>query len=435
MMLLRALVVLLAVSGCSESLFGTNGNPDGGSSSGSDSGDAAPVPDTCSAPCLADATANFDGTVDGTNDRWSYFDDNRDRTWTAMTPVAGAMIGAVNNRIERCADKPSATACTGLPGALLVTSSGTSSKADPALVYTSLDAHVIQLVLHVNIPSDSVAHRVRLYRNSREDVLFTTTTAPGATAANTITVDALAGDRFLVALEPTGSQGGTAAVTFFIIDANKTFPSACQLALTFADPTVGTTTVANLCGAGFTYLLDTQPTAPVLTPMGPYKEEANGLHFEHPYYLVGSQALDGGDRTVQFWVQNQAPTALSAWAFSDVDETTGRGLGIRFANPSMSNASIKLEAAVVNATSPVTYAFQGIDISSPLSWHFVRIIHAGGMVTFCLDGTQIKRAPLPTPAAPGRVPALGRNNLSSADDLSAEIDDVRIFSGTLPCNP
>jgi len=435
MMLLRALVVLLAVSGCSESLFGTNGNPDGGSSSGSDSGDAAPVPDTCSAPCLADATANFDGTLNGTNDRWSYFDDNRDRTWAPMTPVAGAMVGAVNNRIERCADKASSAACAGLPGALLVTSSGTSSKADPALVYTSPDARVIQLVLHANIPSDSVAHRVRLYRNSREDVLFTATAAPGATVAQTVTVDALAGDRFLIALEPTSAQGGAAALEFFVLDAKQTFPMTCQLALTFTDATIGTTTVDNLCGAGFTYLLDTQPTAPVLVSMGPYTEEANGLYFEHPYYLAGSQALGGGDRTVQFWVRNLAPTALKAWAFSDVDETTGHGLGIRFANPSMSNSSIKLEAAVVNATSPVTYAFQGIDISSPLSWHFVRIIHAGGMVTFCLDGTQITRAPLPTPAAPGRVPALGRNNLSSVDDFSGDLDDVRIFSGTLPCNP
>ena len=431
-MLLRILVVLLAVSGCSESLFGTHGNPDGGSSNGSDSGDAAPVPDTCSAPCLADATANFDGTVDGTNDRWSYFDDNRDRTWAAMTPVAEAMIGAVNNRIERCADKPSAAACTGLPDALLVTSSGTSSKADPALVYTSPDARVIQLVLHANIPSGSVAQRIRLYRNSREDVLFTASAAPGDSVAHTITVDALAGDRFLVALEPTGTQGGTAALTFFIIDANKTFPSLCQLALTFADPTVGTSTVANLCGAGFTYILDTQPTAPVLVA-GPYSQEGNGLYFEHPYYLVGSQALGGGDRTVQFWVQNSAPTSPTAWVFSDVDETTARGLGIRFTNPSGSSSSFNLEAAIVTATAPVTYAAQGIAIPSAIAWHFVRVVHAGGMVTICLDGTQIKSAPLATPAAPGRNPALARNNLTAVDDFNGNVDDVRIFSGTLPC--
>ena len=432
MPLLRALVVLLAVSGCSESLFGTNGSLDGG---GSGSADAAPVPDKCSAPCLADATSNFDGTINGSNDRWGYLDDNRDRTWTPMTPVTKAMAGAVNNRIERCADQPMAPACQGAPDALLVTSSGTSSKADPALLYTANKAQVLQFVLHASIPGGGVPHRVRLYRNSREDSLYTATASPGATVAQAVTVDALAGDRFLVALEPTGAQGGTAALEFFVIDANKTFPLTCQLALTFADPTVGTTTIDNLCGAGFTYILDTQPSAPVLSPQGPYNEEGNGLHFEHPYYLVGSQALGGGDRTVQFWVQNEAPTALTAWAFSDVDETTAHGLGIRFTNPSGSNSSIKLEAAVVTATNPVTYVSQGIDISSPLSWHFVRVVHAGGMVTFCLDGTQVTSAPLPTPAAPGRVPALGRNNLSSADDFSGNVDDVRIFSGTLPCNP
>ncbi len=419
--------MLLAVSGCSESLFGAAHDNRGGD--GSDGS----VPDTCSAPCIADAAANFDGTINGSSDRWGYLDDNRDHTWTAMTAAGKAMVGAVNNRIERCADQPSAPACQGSPSALLVTSSGTSSKADPALLYTADRAQVLQFVLHVSVPGGGVPHRVRLYRNSREDSLYTSTASPGATVAQAVTIDALAGDRFLVALEPTGAQGGAAALEFFVSDAKQTFPMTCQLALTFADPTIGTSTVDNLCGAGFTYILDTQPTAPVLIA-GPYNQEGNALYFEHPYYLVGSQALGGGDRTIQFWVHDQAPTAPRAWIFSDVDETTARGLGIRFTNPSGSSSSIKLEAAVVTATNPVMYTAQGIDVTAPLSWHFVRVVHAGSMVTFCLDGTRIASAPLLTPSAPGRVPAFSRNNLTAVDDFSGNLDDVRIFSGALPCN-
>ncbi len=429
MPLIRTLVVLLAVSGCSESLFGTHG---GGHGSGG-------IPDQCSAPCLADAAANFDGTMDGGNDRWGYLDDNRDRTWTPMTPTGMAMVGTVNNRIERCADQPSAAACAGLSDALLVTSSGTSSKADPALLYTAAKAQVMQLVLHVNVPQGSATHRVRLYRNSREDVLFTTTAAPGDMVAHEITVDALEGDRFLVALEPIDAQGGTAALQFSFIDTHQTFPSTCQLALTFADSTVVSSTVANLCGAanaGFTYIYDTTPGPPVID-MGPYKEEGDALYFEPTVYLAGSKPLGGdSERTIQFWVKNDAPTQQLAWVFSDVDETSAHGLAIRFTNMSGASSGFQLEAAVVNATNPVAYVSQGIAIPNlnPLPWNFVRVVHAGGNVTLCLNGTLVKSAPLPGPIPSDHLPVFGQNGSDTSTDLSGDLDDVRVFSGTLPCN-
>src|SRR5690606_31269169 len=103
-------------------------------------------------------------------------------------------------------------ACGELRGALLVDSSGASP--DPAIEYESPDARVIQLALRAHVTGGP--HRVRLYRNSREDVLFTAAAAPGAAVAHTITLDALPGDRFLVAIEPGDPAGGTAAVHLFV---------------------------------------------------------------------------------------------------------------------------------------------------------------------------------------------------------------------------
>ena len=435
MVLIRALVVLLTVSGCSESLFGVHSDRDSGPRDGGDGGDDASVPDKCPASCIADAAATFDGSVGGTNGRWRYLGDKRNRTWTPMLPVAGAMVGDANNRIERCADKPSSAACTGLPGALLVTSSGTSSTSDPALEYTAPDARVIQLALHVYVPGDSVEHRVRLYRNSREDVLFTASASPGgATVAHTITVDAIPGDRFLVALEPSGGQGGTAALHLFVIDANKTFPSTCQMAVTFSDPTIVGPTIDDLCGGGLTSLNNAMmPDAPLLIT-GPYANQGMGGYLDPGYSLYGSQPLDKGDTTVQFWVLNETPLVSKAWVFSDTDEVNARGLGIQFKNTSGNLSGLKLEASVVSSTTPVTYTGQSIAFANPQNWRFVRVVHTGGMVTFCLDGTRVMSFPLPGPTAPGRVPYFGKNGPADIDYFSGGLDDVRVFSDALPCN-
>lgn len=429
MVLIRALVVLLAVSGCSKSLFGVHGGRDGGT--GDDGGDDASVPDKCPASCIADAAANFDGSMAGTNGRWRYLGDKRDHTWAAMRPDAGAMVGDANNRIERCADKPSVAACTGLPGALLVTSSGTSSPSDPALEYAAPDAQVIQLALRAHIPADSVEHRVRLYRNSREDVLFTASASPGATVEHAITVDALSGDRFLVALEPIGNRGGTAAIHLFVIDAKKTFPSTCQLAVTFSDPSIVGSRIDDLCRQGGLTSINNlmMPASPLLVT-GPFAYHGNGVYLDPGFFLYGSQPFDRGSTTIQFWVQNETPSGSKGWVFSDINEANARGLGIRFNNTS----GLKLEASVVSATNPVTYTSQRIDVANPLAWHFVRVVHAGGMVTFCLDGARVMSFPLPDPAAPDRVPYFGRNAPSDTDYFGGSLDDVRVFSDALPCN-
>jgi hypothetical protein len=420
-------VVVLAVSGCSRSLFdaGNDRRPDGSVPDGS-----VPdgfIPETCPATCIASAATAFDGTVDGADGRWGYVGDRRNHTWSAMTPVSNAMVGDASNRIERCS---SAASC-GLPDALLVTSSGSESTSDPAVQYTTMEPRVIQIAVYVAVPRASVAHRVRLYRNSREDALFTAIAAPDAVVGDKVTVDALAGDRFLVALEPTSVQGGTAALQMFVSDIGKSFPSACQLALRFEDQEIVGPTVGNLCGPALTSIFNNQPSAPIQS-QGPFAAQGMALHLEPGFYLFGSRPFTAGDVTIQFWTMSELTNLDRGVVFSDIDEDAGHGHRIELDNRS----GLKLEAAVLVGTNPVLYAPQRVDVPNPTFWHFVRVVHTAGTVAFCLDGASVMSFPLQDATAPGIAPYLGRNGpWNPMDEFSGAIDDLRVFSTALPCGP
>jgi Concanavalin A-like lectin/glucanases superfamily len=414
---------LVAMSGCRESLFDANG---GGQPGGDRDGS---VSESCPATCIADAAAAFDGSVDGADDRWRYVNDRRNRSWTAMTPVSGGMAGDAENRIERCRDKPSAAACN-TRDALLVTSSGNSSTSDPAIEYTSADARVVQLTLRVNVPASGSEQRVRLYRNSREDVLFTQLAAPGAPVAHALTLDALPGDRFVVAIEPI-AQGGTAAVQLFVNDVGKAFPSTCQLAVGFADADVVNAAVDDLCGGAMTSILNMTPMTPVLAD-GPFPQHGMGAYLEPGFFLSETRALPGGDATFQLWAQPQLSADQRGVVFSDIDEITGRGHRIQL----VLSLGLQLEAAVVGGTSPVTYTSQRVDLATPNTnrWYFLRVVHAGGTVSFCVDGARVMSLPLPATSGAGGSPHLGRNGpWFPQNELTGVIDDVRVFSTALPC--
>ena len=353
-----------------------------------------------------------------------------------MTASGSAMVGKTDNRLERCTGAALGPACAELPGALLVTTTSASSAADPAIEYTAARG-VVQLALRVRVPSGGANHLVRLYRNSREDVLFTAPVAPGAPVDRAITVDALAGDRFLVALEPTTEQRGTAALQFFVSDTRTSFPATCRLALGFSDSDIdiGRATIADRCGgSAFTAFFQTSPMPPLRID-GPFAFHGKALHLEPDFYVRGSAPLATGDRTIQFWVMNEAPADLST-VFSDIDEQTGGGVRIGFDGLS----GPKLVAGVVSmtATPPGTasYAIQQVDYPPGSNvWHFVRIVLAGGNATFCLDGTRVSTLPLKLSSAAARVPYLGRNNVAPLpSELTGDVDDLRIFSGALPCN-
>jgi hypothetical protein len=432
MVLSRALWVLLVLAaGCGQSLFDAHGRRDGGVIGGDDGGggDDGSVPVTCPADaCLGDVAADFTNAQGGVNGHWRYLEDKRNRTWLTMTPSGSGMIGAeTGNRIEPCTGS-SAAGCRALGGALLVSSSGLT--ADPAIEYRSFESRVIQLALRVHI--DSTDQRVRLYRNSREDVLFTALASAGDTVMTTVTVDAIVNDKFLVALEPVAGPG-TAAVQLFIIDAKTTFPQTCQLAVPFTS--ISGNSVNDLCGGNaLQYRSAETPTTPLLTD-DPFLKPNGAGYFEPSFNYRGTKALGrGGDYTLQLWVRQDplsTPPPSDAWLFSDLDENNGGGLGLRLR---YDVSPYQLEAAVLTSTMPVTYKYQGVSYQAPNLWHFVRVIFAGGVMTMCLDGTRQASSSLANPISPNQPPSLGRNGIwDTLKYYTGSMDDVRVFSRALPC--
>jgi hypothetical protein len=99
------------------SRFAAGGHPD------------AALGSTCPSPCVADLAGDFGKP----QSPWRYLEDHRHRTWTAMTPTADGLVGAdAANAITSCAHRDAA-ACAVLPGALLISSAGATSAADPAV--------------------------------------------------------------------------------------------------------------------------------------------------------------------------------------------------------------------------------------------------------------------------------------------------------------
>lgn len=438
MVLIRPLAMVLAVAACDQSLFDARGpRTDGGPGDG---GGDADVPTTCPAgSCLADAAADFDGSPGGIGDRWRYFEDKRDRTWARMTITADdAVIGAEpGNALRKCAG--SSPACQALPGALLVSSSGLG--ADPALQYTSPDAAVIQLALRVRVPSGA-DQTVRLYRNSREDVLFTATAAAGATVAHAIEVDALPGDRFLLALQPGEAPGVAAAVHFFVIDARRAFPSTCQLAASFA--VAAGVVVDDLCTTrDLTSKVDGGPDVePVLLGSGgPFAEQGDYLRLLPGQYLRAPDepklARSGGPVTIQFWVRlDDTSAGLTRYALSDADyDINGGGSSVAFFR---SGLEVKLQLdADGEQGAPVTPAFKDISYPDGGAWHFLRLVDAPGRLTLCIDGALATTMDVANDRADSSQPLyLGKlaEYQSTTAVFDGALDDVRVFSGALPCN-
>jgi hypothetical protein len=420
----RVLCLLLVV-GCSESLFDAHSAPDGGG--------AVNVPATCPAPCLADAAADFNGTPGGAGGKWRYLDDHRDRTWTAMTASAMAMTGAdAGNHVTTCAAHPTAPACSALPGALLVSSAGATSAADPAIELAVSTSQVVQLTVRAFVTSGA-DQRIRIYRNSREDVLASATAAVGSTLDRVIVLDALAGDRFLVAVAPDAKGATDVGLHVFASPTGARFPSSCQLAVPFSKA-VGNT-VENLCGAAVTHSVDSTDTmTPPALAMGPFAELGNAADIATDTYFKTATTLDKShDITVQFWVKLRALVdTYTAWPFSDLDLNEGGGLGIDI----YETTGLTLE--VTTCVSPDPLAFVSATTAYPAggAWQFVRVVHTGGNVNLCLNGKRMGSFPLEPGRLKSTFPAdLGKNVVWSpvGSFFDGQLDDVRVLTGALPC--
>jgi hypothetical protein len=439
----RARVVLLTglplalaplAAGCKQSLFDAHGDPGA-------TPDGALAALTCPAPCIADAAANFDGTPGGIGGHWRYLEDQRNRTWAAMTASAAAMTGKdPANKITTCKANPTAAACRTLPGALLISAAGATGAADPAIEFTATSNQVIQLDLRALVATGA-DQTIRLYRNSREDVLFTGVANAGAELDHTIKLDALAGDRFLVALAPTAQGATDVGLHLFVSATGASFPSTCQLALAFEAAT-GNTVTAACSGDVFTHALfeGSTDTPPALSA-GPYTELGKGADLISNNYFRGTLTLDkSGDTTVQLWVKLRSFIDISdAWVFSDMDLNFGGkrgkgGLGIAIVNASPPRLDV---ATCTDAGNPLMFN----DAISPYpageAWQFIRVVQAGDAVSVCINGTKVSGMTVPRGLLSSSfAPHLGSNVRWSPQGAFFDglIDDVRVMTGALPCN-
>jgi len=424
----------VVLAGCSESLFGAQHGGRAADAAGSD-GDS--VPGACTAPCVADAGAEFDGTAGGMRGHWRYLDDDRSpqRTWAVMAVGDGEMIGVDSNRITSCATHPDAAACAVLPGALLVSSTGATSHGDPAIEFKAPTGQVLQLSLRAFLPAGD-DQTIRLYRNSREDALFTGTASAGTTLADEVTVDALPGDRFLVAIAPAGNGAADVGLQLFISAADQAFPSTCQLALRFDDLPVGNSVTDVLCLQGaFTHTASTGTSTPLMLAPAPFSQLGSSGIVPSTTYLhdfASSKFLDySRDVTVQLWVNLASfVNAGRASVFSDL---AAAGAGIELAvlpgAPNMVATATRTTAStLVQATGPYP----------PLgAWHFLRVVRTAADLRVCVDGALAANldAP-PVMAAAQHLPDLGKDLQATANQASLDgnVDDVRVITGALPCN-
>jgi hypothetical protein len=418
---------VLACAACSESLFDDHGP---GSTN---------RPATCDAPCIADAAVDFDGSAGGKNHLWRYLDDHRDRTWAAMATSHTKMTGAdPANHITTCAANSGAAACAMVSDAVLVSSSGVTSAADPAIEFTAPAQQVLQLSLKAFMASGA-DQTIRLYRNGRPDALFTGVATAGKLIEQTITVDALAKDRFLVALAPMADGAGDVAIQLIASSAGMLFPQACLLAVEFAGATGNT--VSDLCQSiSFTHFdASFNPIAVALgdDPFGQTSASADlalGTDFESTQPIAQNTAL-----TLQLWArQRVVPDDTDVWLASDVDlndDTSYGGLGLGVSRFGMLDAQSPL------LLEPGTHT---IDVADALTawpgsgdWHFIRVVQTGGNLILCLDGKQKGSAAVPD----GHLKTsesllLGRNKFGQPAGESffdGNLSDVRMFKGALPC--
>lgn len=443
MVLIRRIILVgLVVAGCSESLFDAHGPGTGtGTGSGSD------IPSACPNQCLADAAADFDGTTGGKGNHWAYLEDHRDRSWAAMTTgPAMTLTGATaDNHITTCAAKPSATACQALPGALLVSTAGKTTPADPVIAFTATSNAVLKITIKAAVPAGGDEQQIRIYRHSREDALYTGKAVGGGTLEQAITLDAIAGDRFLVAVAPIGAGATDVALHVYISDTGMSFPSTCQVALPFI--AANGNTVDNVCGADFTYYkyndtgADT-PMPPVLpTSGGPFAELGSVADVADGTYFRGASVLDKSqDFTLQFWVRLRTPPVgqAGAWPFCDIDfdsiDTVG-GLGVLFTTDSPPQIDVNSFSSVSGNTAFAAEAISAYPADG--GWHFIRAVYTGGNLRACLDGSFTTSTPVPASfLKSSHKPSLGINEFATEAGAHFDglLDDVRVITGALPCN-
>lgn len=417
-------VVAGAGAGCKEQSLFDEGkdDPDG----------PGPVGDSCPADCLGDAARDFNDSDGAAGERWRYLEDRRDRSWTALTAADGVAVGADPAlAITTCQSRPTAPACDELPGALLLSSSGAATASDPAIEFKVASKGTLQLGVRAFVATTDPAQQIVVYRNSREDLLFTGAATPGTLFEQSIAVDALSGDRLLVALVPASGGATDVGLDLFVSDTG--LASRCQVALTFEQ--VSGTAVNAQCGGAFTNYEDVTgtPEIPPVLGSAPYPELGQSAVIAPNTYYKGVDALDkAGDTTLQYWLRfNAFYSSYDAWPVSDMDLNGDRGgLG----NAIYERADIRIDTTIGSPAN--TYIGSNAPFNFVGQWVFVRVVHAGGKVSTCLNGKRISVFDLEAGKLKTTFPLyLGKNVLWTPQvaAFDGSLDDLRVLSTALPC--
>ncbi|HRC55484.1 MAG: hypothetical protein IPI49_09255 [Myxococcales bacterium] len=416
-------LAVAASGGCKQSLFedGAGDDPD-------------VVGTTCPAECLGDAARDFQAATPKRG--WRYVEDRRNRTWVPMTAASKRAVGEdPANGFTTCADKPGAAACAALPGALLVSTAGGSSAADPALEFTVTSKRVAKLGVRVLVPADAPEQQLRIYRNSREDSLFTGSAAAGTLLEQVVSADVLPGDRLLLAFAPASGGATDIGVELFISDVGT--PSSCKIGLTF-DGATGNT-VTNACGAAFTSYQyqdvgDDTEVPPTLGP-GPFMELGQAAVIAPGKYYKGLEVPSkAGDVTLQFWMQAKTVNEIyGSYAYSDHDLDNTGGVSVDLYSPGRVIIE-SLSCTRVNGGAG-GYAGTFVDYPNSTTWQFVRLVHTGSKVTLCINNKQALNYALPGGKLTSSYPPyLGKNvKWSPGAFFDGAMDDVRLLSTALPC--
>lgn len=426
MVLIRlARSVLLAglLLGCEQSLF----------DAGKEDGTPPPSGAECPAECLGDAARDFAAAATP----WRYLEDTRNRTWAPMAKDGKRLVGAdPANAITTCKDKPSAPACAEIPGALLVSTAGGTAAADPAVELAITSKRVAKIGVRAFVPADAPEQQVRIYRNSREDVLFTGPATPGALFEQSVSADVLPGDRLLVALAP--ASGGATDIALEVHVSDVGTPSSCQLALTFEEA-VGNG-LTNSCGAPFTshnhdFDSGTVTDVPVVQGSSAFPELGQAAILTPGRYYKGTEIPDkNGDTTLQFWMRAQSvDTIYGSYLYSDHDLNNAGGIAMLLygAEP------IRIQSLVCirPGGGDNGYAGSDVDYATPNQWKFIRFVYKGGEASVCVDGRRVFGYNIPTKKiSSGFVPHIGKNvNWSPGAFFDGAVDDLRMLSVALPC--
>lgn len=426
--LARSALLAGLLLGCEQSLF----------DAGKDD-DVTPPPSgaECPAECLGDAARDFAASATP----WRYLEDTRNRAWAPMAKDGKRLVGAdPANAFTTCKDNPSAPTCAEIPGALLVSTAGGTAAADPAVELAITSKRVAKIGVRAFVPTTAPEQQVRIYRNSREDSLFTGPATPGALFEQSVSADVLPGDRLLVALVPVSGGATDIALEVHVSDVGT--PSSCQLALTFEEA-VGNG-LTNSCGASFeSYRYeDSGPDTLVPATLVPsaYPEAGKAGRITAGHYYKGTEIPDkSGDTTLQFWMRVQSVDPIYAgyvYSDHDLDNSTGGGIAALVYNMS---GTAKLESLVCTRANggPGGYAGGDIDYPAPNQWKFFRFAYHDGEASVCVDGRRVFGYSVPTKRiATGYPPYIGKNvnGVSpSGAFFDGEVDDVRMFSTALPC--